>query len=798
MKKSSIWIWIVLFSLLILLAACDEFVLPSTPEQTGGTMQESAPDNGDGSEHFSETPQLGDHEHKFSEWYVLVEATCTDSGMMERVCSCGLQETQTIDAYGHREILIEAVEPTCTEQGYSEGIQCEVCYEMLQEPVMLEAFGHTYEISVVDPTCTEQGYTTFTCHCGEQYTESYVEPIGHEFTEWHVALEPTCTKEGTQQRQCVFCGLVEEQGIERIEHVYSMTVIEPTCTAQGYTEYTCISCMDRYVDLYTEALGHRFDTWYTVIASTCTREGVERRDCNHCDLYEEQPLAMVPHSYGAFITEPTCLEQGYTFFVCDCGDSYTDAYVDALGHSMSDWFEAYAPTCTENGRECRNCMRCPYMEEQLTAPLGHSYSATVTVPTCTEQGYTTHTCHCGDWYVDNYVNSTDHDFSEWYLIKEPTCEEQGRNRSTCPQCGESIEQSIPARGHSYEAHVTEPTCYDQGYTTQICSCGSSYIESYTSPLGHDMSEWFTISEPMCDEQGEMRSTCSRCAYYEQRGIEPFGHAYVATTVEPTCTEQGYTYYYCHCGAYYEDYFVAALGHEYRSYVTEPTCLSDGYTTHVCHCGSSYTDQYVSATGHQFQKVKIEPTCEEQGYINYICHCGDTYTDSYIDPLGHSFGEWYLLYAPMCMQEGEQRRDCSACHAFEQQTVPATGHAYLDEVTSPTCQSQGYTTHRCFNCGDSYVDSFTDYGDHSWGGWYTAESPSCAVDGIESRQCSVCYIYDSRTIPAYGHNYSSSVIAPETAIEICFSAALGARISFTSFASRSISTCSEGNSTPSSS
>ena len=42
------------------------------------------------------------------------------------------------------------------------------------------------------------------------------------------------------------------------------------------------------------------------------------------------------------------------------------------------------------------------------AAFGHShrYSSIVTSPTCTEQGYTTYTCACGDSYVGDYVDAT--------------------------------------------------------------------------------------------------------------------------------------------------------------------------------------------------------------------------------------------------------------------------------------------------------------------------------------------------------------------------------------------------------
>lgn len=40
----------------------------------------------------------------------------------------------------------------------------------------------------------------------------------------------------------------------------------------------------------------------------------------------------------------------------------------------------------------------------------HSYTETVTPPTCTEKGYTTYTCVCGESYVDNDTNALGHDY----------------------------------------------------------------------------------------------------------------------------------------------------------------------------------------------------------------------------------------------------------------------------------------------------------------------------------------------------------------------------------------------------
>lgn len=65
----------------------------------------------------------------------------------------------------------------------------------------------------------------------------------------------------------------------------------------------------------------------------------------------------------------------------------------------------------------------------------HSYTAQVTAPTCTQQGYTTHTCSCGDSYVDTWTEPTGHSWGHWQVIKAPTYSEPGLRQRTCAQCG---------------------------------------------------------------------------------------------------------------------------------------------------------------------------------------------------------------------------------------------------------------------------------------------------------------------------------------------------------------------------
>ena len=114
----------------------------------------------------------------------------------------------------------------------------------------------------------------------------------------------------------------------------------------------------------------------------------------------------------------------------------------------------------------------------------HSYTSAVTEPTCTAQGYTTHTCTCGDSYVDSYTDALGHDFGAWKQTKAPTCTAKGTETRTCTRCNAFEIRDVTPTGHHYTAAVTAPTCTEQGYTTHTCTCGDSYVDSYTNALGH--------------------------------------------------------------------------------------------------------------------------------------------------------------------------------------------------------------------------------------------------------------------------------------------------------------------------
>ena len=142
----------------------------------------------------------------------------------------------------------------------------------------------------------------------------------------------------------------------------------------------------------------------------------------------------------------------------------------------------------------------------------HSYKAVVTAPTCTSKGYTTHTCACGDSYVDTYVDALGHAWDNGKVTKEPTATETGIRTYTCTRCSETKTETIPklTHEHSYKAVVTAPTCTEKGYTTHTCSCGDSYVDTYVDALGHAWDNGKVTKEPTATETGVRTYTCTRC------------------------------------------------------------------------------------------------------------------------------------------------------------------------------------------------------------------------------------------------------------------------------------------------
>ena len=209
-----------------------------------------------------------EHEHIFGEGVVTEAPDCYNTGTKTYTCSvCGYQTYETLAALGHK---FAASEPYC-QNG---------CGAV--NPDYVPPHTHNYISAITTaPTCTQAGVKTFTCSCGDTYTEP-VAALGHNYGEWAQTKAPTCTEAGEETRTCTRdvshtetrevaalghsfaagepycqngCGAVNPDYVPPHVHTYNAVVTAPKATALGYTLHTCSGCGKSYKDAYTAPTG---------------------------------------------------------------------------------------------------------------------------------------------------------------------------------------------------------------------------------------------------------------------------------------------------------------------------------------------------------------------------------------------------------------------------------------------------------------------------------------------------------------------------------------------------------------
>ncbi|MBQ7355680.1 MAG: hypothetical protein IJW62_09195 [Clostridia bacterium] len=115
---------------------------------------------------------------------------------------------------------------------------------------------------------------------------------------------------------------------------------------------------------------------------------------------------VLPHSYTAVVTAPTCTEGGYTTYTCDCGHSYVADYTEVIGHvgGTPIYVIESQVTCTTNGimhviTSCTECGHEISRDTIVTPAKGHVAGAPVqenyVAPTVDAEGGYDMVTYCG-------------------------------------------------------------------------------------------------------------------------------------------------------------------------------------------------------------------------------------------------------------------------------------------------------------------------------------------------------------------------------------------------------------------
>ncbi len=581
---------------------------------------------------------------------------------------------------------------------------------------LLECPKHSYAlVSTVPATCTSLGYNRYLCTvCGATENRDYTAALGHSWQDVTVR-EASCGVPGKAAHICTRCGQVNTFEIPAVAHSYNLFSVPATCTSSGYEAEECSICGERH------------------ILSVADRAA---------------------HQYIATTTPATCMTSGRTTYRCTfCGDSYTDAYIEPLGHTW-DLGKVITPaTCTTDGVKEYRCTRCNVTTLEAIPATGHTpgksdicgqpdtctvcgttlnattfggngaihnYIADTTTATCTTGGRTTYRCtHCGDSYTDAYTEPLGHSWDLGTVITPATCTTDGVKEHRCTRCSATTLEAIPANGHDYDEIVTPATCQTEGTITRRCkNCGESKTIGYMAALGHAWDGGTAVTVSNCTGDGVTEYRCTRCDAHYLAADSAAGH-----TPGPaaTCTQAQVCTV---CGVV----LAGPIGHTYEKTVIPPTCLEGGKTVIACaDCDSAYEIDPTQPLGHDWDAGTpiTTATCTGEGVMEHKCtRCNDTYLEAQ-SAAGHTSGP-----AATCTQP----QVCADCGAVLKKPL---GHSYKATVTAPTCEKMGFTTYTCAACGDSYKSDYTNPTGHKAGDWIVDKAATTYAQGQKHKECTVC-------------------------------------------------------------
>ena len=524
-------------------------------------------------------------------------------------------------------------------------------------------------------------------------------------------------------------------------------------------------------------------------------ENVEDGDCTTAFTCSVCALVITParerHTGGT----ATCTEKAQCGI---CGTTYGD-----YGH-VADKDPAIAPDCENTGlTEGSHCGLCgAVLVEQTVVPAnGHSYESVITPPTCTEEGFTTHTCHCGDTYTDDIVAATGH------FAMYPTVEYVDaytlQNSTTYPFSLSGGWYTSTNKDHSTSSTFHIPILYDctmeLGYKvssesnydflhillnniTKASISGSvsertmtihlkagdqlsiRYSKDGSRSVGSDNCSFRIVSCTQAEVETIQRVPADQAEPTCMEGVvcvecnltikEPLGHTEVIDpTVEPTCTATGLTKG-MHCDRCQEvlvpQEVIPANGHsEVIDPRVEPDCTETGLTEgkHCEVCKEVLTPQEViSAMGHsEIIRARVEPDCTETGLTEgkYCFRCGEILVPQEVIP---ATGHTEIIDArvePDCTETGlTEGKHCEICSEVlvPQEVIPAKGHTEVtDARVEPDCTETGLTEGRhCEICNEVLAPQEVIPAKGHTEIIDARVEPDCTETGLtEGKHCSVC-------------------------------------------------------------
>lgn len=389
-----------------------------------------------------ETGKKDETKHTDLKHFPSKAATCTEKGNIEYWYCSGCEKYYS-DAAGTVKTTLAKVSTSKNDHDYY-WVADEVAGVHYQKCRVCGTTTGTSSHSGGTASCKTQAKCA---KCGASYGE--LDPNTHVNFELRNEVKATETTQGyTGDKYCKDCGAFIEKGsyysaqcAGGCKDIELVKGTPKTCTEDGTIDYyRCKKCGNMYKDerasilitkddLVDKCTGH--DLHPGTDALKLSEDNLKQFANKNLGLSIVQIVQMIrdgtfdlDHIIGMIKIKDIdhCSDDTYHWLGCQrCGKTLEDLRdeLNSAGFEINEkWYELSRKTAHTGGTatctEKAVCDECGDAYGELGA---HRYDAVVTAPTCTQNGYTKHTCSsCKDSYTDNETVKTGH------IIKYGVCE----------------------------------------------------------------------------------------------------------------------------------------------------------------------------------------------------------------------------------------------------------------------------------------------------------------------------------------------------------------------------------------
>lgn len=381
-----------------------------------------------------------------------------------------------------------------------------------------------------------------------------------------------------------------------------------------------------------------------------------------------------------------------------------------------------------------------------------------------------------DFFLD-FDNTTytpyDSDYHTTVLKKGQYCQfcKGTLARATEKKEAHNFDETVISEIGNQRFHITGE-CADCGYTKNEYAAAKSVVQSYYGFVD-GAAHTVTVSD-LSDSgvhtkirYGTEADNCNKTSApnYTEAGYYPVYYEIDYSYDGESMTENGVSYVWL-LAAESENNSTAAVEtvhtHDYRYLETvRPTCTELGYDRFQCsECGALQKTNYTPAKGHDYNTIAIrEATCQQGGLeLNMCKNCGSYYTES-TSMTDHHYQT--SVVAATCTMNGYTEHKCIDCgYKYITDLTPLAKHDYREKVTVPTCTTRGFTTYSCANCNDIYISDYTDATGHEWDNGTVITSSTCDSEGVKEFHCKHCDEKMIQAISATGHKPGAAATCTE--------------------------------------